>query len=121
MRAIAKSSVTVDLILTREELGELAKLGAFLGRDVILTVSEEESPDSIARQKAMFESRHDQWLISEIAGLVAIYSVASDRAVDDVLTEARQILDRWGFPLSGKPSDNRPLGAGPTENDSPGE
>lgn len=110
MRPKAQSTVQVDLIGTREELGELAKLGGFLSRDALITAADDEHRYG---SKVVLHSREDQWLETEIAALVAICGVVRDRPVDGILAEVRDTLERWGYPVQGKPSDGRPFGSGP--------
>jgi hypothetical protein len=109
MRPFAKSTVKVDLIQTREKLGQLAILGAFLARDILITAADEDQPGG---SQVVFHSRDDQFLESEIAALVAICGVARDEPVEKLLVEVRRLLEKWGYPLEGKPSDARPFGAG---------
>ncbi len=109
MRLVASSNVNADLIRTPQELAQIAILGAFLHRDILITASQE---DEVAGTRVAIRSRDEELLDSEIARLVAISSTVRDQSVDEVLTEVRRQLQRWGYPMEGKPSDNRPFGAG---------
>jgi hypothetical protein len=116
MRPVATSQAKIDLIATREELGQLAILGAFLARDVLITATEEERDHG---SQVAITSRGERFIEEEIASLVAICGVVRDQSVDQVLDEVRRLLKQWTYPVEGKPSDNRPFGAG--LDDGPGD
>lgn len=109
MRARARSRVEVDLIGTAEELGELAKLGQKLGRDTLITQSNEER---VPGPNVVLTNRDDLFLSEEIAMLVAVECVTQDVSLAHVLADVERQLKDILFPVDKKPSDARAIGSG---------
>jgi hypothetical protein len=78
-------------------------------KNVLITAPEYEGAGG---SQVEISSRTNLFLETEIASLTALCGVVRDQSVDDVLQEVRRRLTQWGYPMKGKPSDNRPSGAG---------
>lgn len=97
----------VDLIGEKVMIGELAKLGHFLGYEVRIA-----SADDGTASMTFTSTEPGQWLETTIAALVALEAQSRDILADEVLAAARSQLEQWHFPLTKKPSDARGIGEG---------
>lgn len=108
-------TIKVQGLTERVEIGELAKLATFLGCNVHIEAGERGVSTPDTRATLYHDTEHtDLELTSLAASVICSDALVRDRSVDDVLADVRRRIEQWHFgDLSKRPSDNRPLGAGP--------
>ena len=102
MRPMATSTVNVDWIRTKEEVGELAKIGTFLSRDVLVAAP---SQPTSGKSEVTIHSRESQFLETEIVHLLTICSWARNRTVDQIIDELRRLFAQAQYLTDKKPSE----------------
>lgn len=97
VRMKARSSVLIDLIQTKAELGTVAAYGRNLGFDVVVREGGEAGPEGWP--EALLEQREAGWAQDEIAQLVILWAISDGRTPRQVLEQVSQRLSHLKVPL----------------------
>lgn len=108
MRAESLGAIRVDLIGTKSEIGELAKLAVPLGYVLDVRPSEDMKDTAVAT----FRREHWTFLENELAAMVVLQAVSRDVAPDTILAEVGKRVARLGMQMTTRPSDTRAIGEG---------
>ncbi|WP_336922371.1 hypothetical protein [Aquipuribacter sp. SD81] len=112
MQADSRFSIRVTKIESRSEIAELAKFASLARYDFELTppLADSDVVTFSAKFVTPADEDHTRGLVHDLTRLVALESMTSGRAVQDVVAQLVDNLKRWDAPLDRPFSDGPGIG-----------
>lgn len=106
---VTRQTIVLDPVSLMTQIGELTKLGRFLGYDVVITPTEVEGFNG---SRIVFDLNHECWSTQALQALAMITAVVNDRSGQQVLDDLKRELEESEFPLDRPISDVMEIGGG---------